>query len=39
LARKAKNQQITLLYAAHDQSRNNAVVLKEVVEEVIQLAG
>ncbi|HAY21251.1 MAG TPA: DUF488 domain-containing protein [Desulfobacterales bacterium] len=39
LARKARNQQITLLYAAHDQSRNNAVVLKEVVEEVIQPGG
>ncbi|AEB09547.1 DUF488 domain-containing protein [Desulfobacca acetoxidans] len=39
LARKARNQQITLLYAAHDQNRNNAVVLKEVVEEVIQPGG
>lgn len=39
LARKARNQQITLLYAAHDKSRNNAIVLKEVIEEVIQLGG
>lgn len=39
LTRKARNQQITLLYAAHDKSRNNAIVLKEVIEEVIQLGG
>ncbi|MDD5712490.1 MAG: DUF488 domain-containing protein [Smithellaceae bacterium] len=32
LRREAKKGTLTLLYAAHDQEHNNAVVLKELIE-------
>jgi len=35
LAQKARQGNVTLLYAARDGERNNAVVLKEVLEEVM----
>jgi uncharacterized protein YeaO (DUF488 family) len=37
LAHKARNQRVMLLFAAHDQIHNNAVVLKEVIEEIMRI--
>jgi uncharacterized protein YeaO (DUF488 family) len=32
ISQQAKKETVTLLYAAHDQEHNNAVVLKEMLE-------
>lgn len=36
IAEKAENGNITLLYAAKDELHNNAVVLKEFIEKLVQ---
>lgn len=34
IAGEARKRKVTLLYAAHDQERNNAVVLKELLQKM-----
>lgn len=36
LAGRAKTETVTLLYAAHDETRNNAVVLKKIIEKLLK---
>ncbi|PWB63102.1 MAG: hypothetical protein C3F14_08835 [Deltaproteobacteria bacterium] len=36
LAGRAKTETVTLLYAAHDETRNNAVVLKKIIEKFLK---
>lgn len=36
LAKIAHSRSVTLLYAAHDEENNNAVVLKEVIEQLAE---
>jgi uncharacterized protein YeaO (DUF488 family) len=36
LAGLAKTETVTLLYAAHDEQRNNAVVLKKIIEKFLK---
>jgi uncharacterized protein YeaO (DUF488 family) len=35
LAGRAKTETVTLLYAAHDKTRNNAVALKKIIEKFL----
>lgn len=39
IARKAKRQPVTLLFGARDAERNNAVVLKEVIDRLARRVG
>ncbi|MGE5664673.1 MAG: DUF488 domain-containing protein [Deltaproteobacteria bacterium] len=39
LARRARRGTVTLLFAARDEARNNAVALKEIVEELQRRAA
>lgn len=34
LAEKARNETVTLLFGARDRKKNNAVVLREILEEL-----
>lgn len=36
LANRARRERITLLFAARDEAHNNAVVLKELLEELLK---